>query len=97
MIPISPQWFVFLYLLLFLSGIFILWIAFESYWQRVRRKDRRKTLRCDFCGAEFPRETIRRRFGWSESAASRSPEKTEPVPCPACRSLQEWTPSVRKT
>jgi len=53
MIPVSLSGFVFIYLLVFLAGIFTIWIAYEM----VRRKREidclRRRIQCRLCGMEF--------------------------------------------
>lgn len=92
MIQLSPQWFVFLYLLLFLSCILALWVGFEAYWRWERKKDRERVRQCRNCGARFDVERLS-----SAPASQLTPATSSPLPCPACGALQDWMPSVRRT
>jgi len=53
MISLSPDQFVFLYLLIFLAGIFTVWIASEMIRRNRERQSRRHSVRCRLCGHEF--------------------------------------------
>jgi hypothetical protein len=98
MITLSPAWFVCVYLLLFLAVILALWVGFEWFWRRERRRDRHRVCQCSFCGARFDEEKVGRLWPGLQVAVERpGVGAVEPVPCPACGALQEWRPSVRKT
>lgn len=53
MIQIETQWFIFLYLLLFLTAIFSAWISFEIFRRRVGRRTRDRAITCPRCGMVF--------------------------------------------
>lgn len=53
MIELSPHQFVFLYLLVFLVGIFGVWLAAEAIRRRRERLSRRRQLQCRLCGKQF--------------------------------------------
>jgi hypothetical protein len=97
-ITLSPTWFVCLYLLLFLAVILALWVSFEWFWRRERRRDRHRVCQCNFCGARFDEEKIAGLLSSSGAHGARpGAGRVEPVACPACGALQEWRPSVRRT
>jgi len=53
MIPIETSWFVFLYLFLFLSAIFLTWIGFEMRCRRPSQETPSGLLTCRQCGMVF--------------------------------------------
>jgi len=53
MIEIETQWFIFLYLLLFLTAIFSAWVGFEIFRRRVGRRTRDRAINCPRCGMTF--------------------------------------------
>ena len=77
MISVPLDWFVFLYLFVFLGGILLIWSAFEMYWRRVERRNRARHLHCPLCGMNFGRE----RGAGANSGAEARPLLAE---CPRC-------------
>lgn len=53
MIPISLTWFVFLYLVLSLSGVLILWIGYEMLRKRHANAMARERVFCRICGSRY--------------------------------------------
>jgi hypothetical protein len=53
MIEVGVSWFLFLYLLCFLGGIFAAWWGFEAYRRRVGKRWRQSAWRCPQCGMIF--------------------------------------------
>jgi uncharacterized paraquat-inducible protein A len=53
MIPVETQWFIFLYLLFFLTAIFTAWVGFDIYSRRVGKRIREKAADCPHCGMTF--------------------------------------------
>ncbi|MBE2204790.1 MAG: hypothetical protein IAE94_10675 [Chthoniobacterales bacterium] len=53
MIRIELTWLVFVCLLVFLSGIFIVWIGYEVARRRAASRSLAKRLRCRVCSMEF--------------------------------------------
>ncbi|MCK9589557.1 MAG: hypothetical protein WC076_10210 [Terrimicrobiaceae bacterium] len=53
MIPIELSWLVFICLLVFLSGIFFVWISYEVVRRQKANRALRNRLRCRVCSMEF--------------------------------------------
>ena len=53
MIPIDLSWLVFVCLLVFLSGIFFVWIAYEFARRQQAQRALRRRLRCPVCSMEY--------------------------------------------
>lgn len=57
MIYLSPDHFVFIYLLVFLAGIFLVWVSYEMIrWSR-EKQSYNHHLHCRLCGSEFEDRT----------------------------------------
>ena len=50
---IELSWLVFVCLLVFLSGIFFVWIGYEIARRRASRRSLKRRLRCRVCSMEF--------------------------------------------
>jgi hypothetical protein len=57
MIPISLSWLVFICLLVFLAGIFFVWIGYELARRQQARRSIHNLLRCRVCSMEFSDES----------------------------------------
>ncbi len=57
MIRIELSWLVFVCLLVFLSGIFFVWIGYEIARRQATNRSLRKRLRCRVCSMEFADDT----------------------------------------
>ena len=53
MIPIELSWLVFVCLLVFLAGIFFVWIGYEIARRQTANRSLRNRLRCRVCSMEF--------------------------------------------
>ena len=53
MIRVELQWLVFVYLLVFLAGIFVIWIAYEMARRNRERRSLQHRVQCALCGAQF--------------------------------------------
>ena len=53
MIPIELSWLVFVCLLVFLSGIFFVWIGYEVARRQTATRALRNRFRCRVCSMEF--------------------------------------------
>jgi predicted RNA-binding Zn-ribbon protein involved in translation (DUF1610 family) len=53
MIRIELSWLVFICLLVFLSGIFFVWISYEIARRQTAKRALRNRLRCAVCSMEF--------------------------------------------
>ena len=53
MIPIELPWLVFVCLLVFLSGIFFVWLGYEVVRRQSEKRSLRNRLRCRVCSMEF--------------------------------------------
>lgn len=57
MIRLSLPWLVFLYLLIFLTAIFVVWTAYEMVRKFRENRAMRHRLRCMICGMEYEDRT----------------------------------------
>jgi len=57
MIQIHLPWLVFICLLVFLVGIFLVWVGYEAVRRRRARRAERGRLRCPVCCMEFADRT----------------------------------------
>jgi DNA-directed RNA polymerase subunit RPC12/RpoP len=78
MIPVSLTGFVFVYLLVFLAGIFGIWIAYEMVRRRRQIQCMQRRLQCRMCGMEFENR--------NDHAI---PEEPGLVRCPRCGARNE--------
>jgi hypothetical protein len=53
MIPVPFNWFVFLYLAVFLCGILILWMGYAWKCARAAKRDGRMMILCRICGSRY--------------------------------------------
>lgn len=53
MIRIELPWMIFVYLLIFLSAIFLIWIACETARRKLDRRASRHRLQCKICGLQY--------------------------------------------
>lgn len=53
MIPVSFNWFVTVYLALFLSGVLILWTGYELLRRQQARRSARNRVFCRICGSRY--------------------------------------------
>ena len=53
MIPIELSWLVFVCLLVFLAGIFFVWIGYEVARRKASNRSVRNRLRCRVCSMDF--------------------------------------------
>ena len=58
MISISLPWLVFSALIIFLAGIFFVWICYEIARKRQATKGRKNRIRCYLCAREFIAEKL---------------------------------------
>ena len=58
MIPIPLPWLVFTALIVFLAGIFFVWICYEIARKRRAAKDRKDRIQCHLCAREFTAERL---------------------------------------
>jgi len=57
MIPIELPWLVFVCLLVFLSGIFFVWLGYEVVRRQSENRSLRNRLRCRVCSMEFAEDS----------------------------------------
>jgi hypothetical protein len=58
MIPISIPWLVFAALIVFLAGIFFVWICYEIARKRHAANDRKDFIQCHLCARKFTAERL---------------------------------------
>lgn len=59
MIPVPFNWFVFLYLAVFLCGILILWVGYAWKCARTAKRVERMIILCRICGSRYvPAEPV---------------------------------------
>ncbi|MFV0338609.1 MAG: hypothetical protein ACK5LK_10265 [Chthoniobacterales bacterium] len=85
MISVTPTEFVFIYLLVFLIGIFGIWIIYEFARKRRRNANLSRRIQCRLCGMEFEN------YDDTEKIEHDDAKVNAPLPCPRCGALTERT------
>ncbi|MFV0415433.1 MAG: hypothetical protein ACK5NG_03605 [Chthoniobacterales bacterium] len=85
MIPVSPSGFVFIYLFIFLAGIFFFWITYDLMLKKRRSENLSRRIQCRLCGMEFEN------FDEEQNYDAGKNKDGLPLPCPRCGALTERT------